>query len=148
MLLNIYILLINYFFLQIYLTYLYIQEIIQYFLDTLNFSKNIENNEEGKEKVFGYSKILKPLIGDVLKIYFSKKGSYYFFEGFCYSIYKKSFLKFDTGIKLISKYKNVFIFFNISFFANLIFSFEKVDFKKMKIKFTRSKITSYKKLKL
>lgn len=114
---------------------------MKYFSNSL-FSSIEKNNNFLK----GFSFLDKPMVGDVLKVYFSKKGYYYFFEGFCFSIKKKQFLNYNATISLINKLKGVYIFFFISFFINLIFSFEKLDFKKIKLSFRRAKVTSIKKI--
>jgi len=91
----------------------------------------------------GLNAIAKPLVGDVLKVFFSKKGSYFVFEGFCYSTLRKNFCVPDSGLKLINKIKGFIVSFIFSFFYNLIFSFEKINFKKSKYSFRSSKVTKF-----
>jgi hypothetical protein len=71
-----------------------------------------------------------PIIGDVLKIFFSKRGSFYYFEGLCYSVQRKSFLLPDSSLFLINKIKGSIISFFFSYFYNLIFSVRFSDYKK------------------
>lgn len=74
---------------------------MNYFNNSLNFSKS---NQE-LYFIKGFNFLLKPFVGDVLKFFFSKKGAYYFFEGFCFSLTKKKFLSFDSAISLVYKVK-------------------------------------------
>jgi len=112
------------------------------------FIKSFIKEEKENKKIKGLFSISKPIVGEVLKVFFSKKGSTYFFEGFCYSIKRKNYEKADTCFKLINKIKSFFIIFSFSFFYNLVFSFEKIDFKKAKKKFRSAKVTFYKKNKI
>lgn len=88
------------------------------------------NNDRYNRLVKGLLSFPKPRVGDVLKVFFSKRGSYFFFEGFVFSIQRKGFVKPDTGFKLFNKLKNVRIVFSFSYFYNLIFSIEYLDHKK------------------
>lgn len=115
---------------------------MNYFLNSLNFS---DNNKKG-HLILGFNFLLKPFVGDVLKIFFSKKGAYYFFEGFCYSLTKKKFLSFDSAINLVYKVKGIFITIIFSFFANLLFAYEKVDFKRFFFFLKRAKLNTFKTL--
>jgi len=49
---------------------------------------------------------------------------------------------------LINKVKGVIIAFGFSFFYNLIFAFEKIDFKKSRFKFRAAKVMKFKNIKL
>lgn len=112
------------------------------------FNKYFLEKEQIEGKIKGLYPMAKPIVGEVLKIFFSKKGSNYFFEGFCYSIKRKNFEKSDACLKLINKIKGSFISFSFSFFYNLVFSFEKVDFKKNKKRFRSAKVFFYKQIRL
>lgn len=115
---------------------------MNYFINTLNFS--VDN----KRLFFieGFNRLLKPFVGDVLKFFFSRKGAYYFFEGFCFSLTKKKFLSFDSAISLVYKVKGIFITIIFSFFANLLFAYEKVDFKRFFFFLKRAKLNTFKSL--
>ena len=77
-------------------------------MNYFNNSFNKLNNNKKSHFIKGFGHLLKPFVGDVLKIFFSKKGAYYFFEGFCFSLTKKNFLSFDSAISLVYKLR-VFI---------------------------------------
>ena len=111
-----------------------------YFLNSLNLTRD----KKKLSFIQGFKSLLKPFVGDVLKFFFSKKGAYYFFEGFCFSLTKKNFLSFDSGLSLVYKVKGMFIVIIFSFFANLLFSFDKVDFKRIFFFLHRSKLNVYK----
>lgn len=115
---------------------------MNYFNNSLNLTKDT------KELFFinGFNYLLKPFVGDVLKIFFSKKGAYYFFEGFCFSLTKKKFLSFDSAISLVYKVKGIYITIIFSFFANLLFAYEKVDFKRFFFFLKRAKLNTFKAL--
>jgi len=81
-----------------------------------------------------------PLVGDVLKIFFSKKGSFYYFEGLCFSIQRKSFLLPDSSLLIVNKIKGSIIRFFFSYFYNLIFNLRFSDYKKKKKIVKSSKI--------
>jgi hypothetical protein len=98
--------------------------------------------------VLGIKTSFKVIVGDVIKVFYSKKGFNFFFEGFCFIVRKKAFLLPDTSLHLINKIGNAIISFTFSFFYNLIFSFEKIDFKKSKNRFRGSKVTKYKQNKI
>jgi hypothetical protein len=106
----------------------------------LNSSISQELNSVNKV-ITGLGAISKPLVGDVLKVFFSKKGSSFFFEGLVFSIKGKKFVKPDTSFKVINKLKNYKIAFCFSFFYNLIFSIENMDHKKSKTNIKSSKIS-------
>lgn len=112
----------------------------------MNYFSKVKLTSENNTfmNVTGLFSLSKPLVGDVLKVYFSKKGSYFFFEGFCFNVSFKNFKLPDTGIKLINKIKGSIICFTFSFFYNLIFSFEKINYKKSKTRFRRAKVTKFK----
>lgn len=74
---------------------------MNYFYDSLNFKVDFKRHT----LITGFNFLLKPFVGDVLKIFFSRKGAYYFFEGFCFSLTKKKFLSFDSAISLVYKVK-------------------------------------------
>jgi hypothetical protein len=111
--------------------------LFDYFLSTsvLNELNNVN------KAIIGLGSIAKPLVGDVLKVFFSKKGSSFFFEGLVFSLKGKKFVKPDTSFKVINKLKNYKIAFCFSFFYNLIFSIENMDHKKSKTTIKRSKIS-------
>jgi hypothetical protein len=46
------------------------------------FSQKNKSINLYKKRIFGISFLYMPLVGDVLKIFFSKKGSFYYFEGY------------------------------------------------------------------
>ena len=46
----------------------------------LYYFKEKKLNSLSKKRIIGMNFIYMPLVGDVLKIFFSKKGSFYFFE--------------------------------------------------------------------
>jgi hypothetical protein len=85
-----------------------------------------------KKKIVGISFLYMPSVGDVLKIFFSKKGSFYYFEGLCFSIKRKSFLVPDSSLSVVNKIKGSVINFFFSYFYNLIFSLKFSDFKRKK----------------
>ena len=60
---------------------------------SLNFSEL-----KGSNFVFGLTDVFKIAVGDVIKIFYSLKGSNFFFEGFCFYLKRKSYLLPDTGI--------------------------------------------------
>jgi hypothetical protein len=62
-----------------------------------------------------------PVVGDVLTVFFSKRGSFFFFEGLCYSIKRKSFLLPDSSFSLVNKIKNSVVCYFFSFFYNILF---------------------------
>jgi hypothetical protein len=113
-----------------------------YFLNNLNF----KIQKYDKKIIKGFAALLQPFVGDVLRIFFSKAGSFFSFEGLCFSIFSKNFLCFDSTLDLICKLKGIYIYITFSFFANLIFAFEKIDYKKANIKLKRAKINVYKSL--
>lgn len=94
--------------------------------------------------VVGLNTGVKIAVGDVIKIFYSLKGANFYFEGFCYYIKRKSFLLPDTGIRLIAKIKGYMVTFIFSFFYNLIFYNEKVDYKKAKSTFRSATVIKYK----
>lgn len=113
---------------------------MNYFLNTLNYKYELNRSS----LITGFKNLLKPFVGDVLKIFFSRKGAYYFFEGFCFSLTKKKFLSFDSTLSLVYKLKGMFIIIGFSFFANLLFAYEKVDFKRFYFHIKRAKLNKYK----
>jgi hypothetical protein len=115
---------------------------MNYFNNSLNFS----NDKKKLYLIKGFNYLLKPFVGDVLKIFFSRKGAYYFFEGFCFSLTKKQFLSFDSSISLVYKVKGIYITIVFSFFANLLFAYEKVDFKRFYFFLKRAKLNTFKSL--
>lgn len=94
--------------------------------------------------VIGLNESIKIAVGDVIKIFYSFKGANFYFEGFCYFIKRKSYILPDTGVRLISKIKGYMISFTFSFFYNLIFFNEKIDFKKSKSIFKSATVNKYK----
>jgi hypothetical protein len=72
----------------------------------------------------------KPLVGDILKVFFSKSGSSYFFEGLCFKTVRKHFLLPDSSFSIINKVKGSGIVFIFSLFYNMVFSFEILSFKR------------------
>jgi len=80
--------------------------------------------------ILGLSSFNLPRVGDVLKFFFSKRGSFYFFEGLCFSVQRKSFLLPDSSFSLINRIKGSTICFFFSFFYNLLFSVRFFDYKK------------------
>lgn len=94
--------------------------------------------------VVGLNESIKIAVGDVIKIFYSLKGSNFYFEGFCYYLKRKSYMLPDTGVRLIAKIKGYIITFTFSFFYNLIFFNEKIDFKKSKSNFRSATVIKYK----
>jgi hypothetical protein len=84
------------------------------------------------------------ILGFNSRVFYSKKGFNFFFEGFCFITRQKAFFLPDTSLHLINKIGSYMISVTFSFFYNLIFSFEKLDFKKSKNRFRTAKITKYK----
>lgn len=117
---------------------------MNYFFDSLNYKADFKRFS----LISGFKNLLKPFVGDVLKIFFSRKGAYYFFEGFCFSLTRKNFLSFDSAISLVYKVKGMFITIGFSFFANLLFAYEKVDFKRFYFQIKRAKLNTYKTINL
>jgi len=65
-----------------------------------------------------------PSVGDVLKVFFSKKGSAFFFEGLCFKTKSKHFVLPDSTFSIVNKIKGSSIIFIFSFFYNMVFSIE------------------------
>lgn len=105
-----------------------------YIINDVKYSNNVIN---------GLKSISKPLVGDVLKVFFSKKGSSFFFEGLVFSLRVKNFMKPDASFKVINKLKNYKIAFCFSFFYNLMFSIENMDHKKSRKSFKTSKLSKH-----
>ena len=99
---------------------------------------------ENNNNVKGMNKCFKIAVGDVIKIFYALKGSNFYFEGFCYYLKRKSYLLPDTGVRLIAKIKGYMVTFTFSFFYNLMFFNEKIDFKKSKSSFRSSTVIKYK----
>lgn len=109
---------------------------LDYFINNyIDFEKNIN--------VVGLNKCFKIAVGDVIKIYYFLKGSNFYFEGFCYYLKRKSYLLPDTGIKLVTKLKGYMVTFTFSFFYNLMFFNEKIDYKKSRSNFRSSTVINY-----
>jgi ribosomal protein L19 len=110
------------------------------------FTENLNNVLCSEKKTFikGFSRLLQPFVGDVLKIFLSKKGSYFFFEGVSFSISKRRFVSIDSTIRLIYRSHGIFITITFILFANLIFAYEKVDFKRSKFQVRRAKLNKFK----
>lgn len=81
----------------------------------------------------GFASVIIPKAGDVLTVFFSKKGSFFFFEGLCYKVKRKSFLLPDSAFALVNKIKGIIVCYFFSFFYNLIFSLRFSFFKKKKM---------------
>ena len=96
--------------------------------------------------ILGLKNSLRINVGDMIKIFYSKRGSSFFFEGFCFSINKRSFLDPDCSFHLVNKLGSSVVSFIFSFFYNLVFSFEKVDFKKSKKRYRFSRIIKFRNL--
>ena len=80
-----------------------------------------------------FSSIIIPKSGDVLTVFFSKKGSFFFFEGLCYKVKRKSFLLPDSSFALVNKVKGSIVCYFFSFFYNLTFSLRFSFYKKKKM---------------
>ena len=109
-------------------------------------SNNVHNQgvrvKEIKEdfRIRGLFSSRKPCVGDVIKVFFSKEGSAFFFEGFCYKTKLKNFLKPNSSFGILNKIKNSTIAFIFSYFTNLVLSCEFLNFKKRLRKFSSSKV--------
>lgn len=82
--------------------------------------------------VKAFPSIIVPKAGDVLTVFFSKKGSFFFFEGLCYKVKRKSFLLPDSSFALVNKIKGFVVCYFFSFFYNLTFSLRFSFYKKKK----------------
>jgi len=71
-----------------------------------------------------------PKVGNVLKVFFSKKGSAFFFEGLCFKTKFKHFGLPDAAFSIANKVKGSSILFTFSFFYNMVFSIEFAFLKK------------------
>jgi hypothetical protein len=92
-------------------------------------------------KIKGFGFLLMPGTGDVLKVFFSKYGVSFSFEGLCFRTRFKSFLNPESGLFIFNKINNSSVVFTFSFFYNLIFSFIFSSFKKKQKFFNRSKLS-------
>lgn len=90
--------------------------------------------------VKGLDFLYLPRVGDVLKVFFSKKGSSFFFEGLCFKVIRKKFLLPDSSFSIINKMKGSSIAFSFSLFYNLIFALDFSFFKKKLFKFKKAKL--------
>lgn len=81
----------------------------------------------------GLSPVFFPKAGDVLTVFFSKKGSFFFFEGLCYKVKRKSFMLPDSSFALVNKLKGSIVCYFFSFFYNLAFSLRFSFYKKKKM---------------
>lgn len=88
----------------------------------------------------GLSFLYLPRVGDVLKVFFSKKGSSFFFEGLCFKVMKRKFLLPDSSFSIINKMKGSSISFSFSLFYNLVFALDFSFFKKKSFKFRKAKL--------
>lgn len=104
------------------------------------FSKSFFYKTELSDRIVGFSFLVVPRVGDVLKVFFSKKGSAFFFEGLCFKTRFKNFLMPDASFRLINQMKRSSISFIFSFFYNLIFSYDLSFFKKKQRNFRSAKI--------
>jgi len=95
------------------------------------------------EFISGFSSLYVPKVGDVLKVFFSKKGSIFFFEGLCFKTARRNFLLPDASFSIINKMAKSSVSFIFSFFYNLIFSFDLAFFKKKQQFFKTAKIFYY-----
>jgi len=109
-----------------------------YFSQTVSFFK-VFTFEFSKVKGFGF--LLLPGTGDVLKVFFSKYGVSFSFEGLCFRTRLKKFINPDSGLFIFNKLNNSSIVFTFSFFYNLIFSFIFSSFKKKQRFFNRAKLS-------
>jgi hypothetical protein len=84
------------------------------------------------KQIPGFFHLLRIRIGDCIKIYFSHKGSFFFVEGFVAYMKNKGFFTPEVSLIVYSKLKGFRVKFSFSFFYNLLFSFERLDYKKLK----------------
>jgi hypothetical protein len=115
--------------------------LVNYFFSYTDESLNVESS-----LILGLKNSLRIKVGDMIKIFYSKKGSSFFFEGFCFAIHKRSYLNPDCSFHLINKMGSSIVSFVFSFFYNLVFSFEKVDFKKARTRYRFSRIIKFRKM--
>jgi len=108
------------------------------------FKYNDDFLDDKRSIVLGLNNSFPIKVGDVIKIFYSKKGSSFFFEGFCFAVSKRSYLNPDSSFHLISKLGSSIVSFIFSFFYNLVFSFEKIDFKKSKVRYRFARINKFK----
>jgi ribosomal protein L19 len=85
---------------------------------------------KARPKVNGFKNAFFVYSGDVLEVFFSKRGSIFTFEGICLAIKKKNFLNVNASIVLRNFIHKVGIQCIFSYYYNRIYFFKINDYKR------------------
>lgn len=105
------------------------------------FPRVVEESKKAEALfISGLPFFVLPVVGDVLKVFFSKKGLAFFFEGLCFKTARKQYFLPDSSLRVINKIKGSSISMLFSFFYNRTFSLEFALFKKKQFSFRKAKL--------
>jgi ribosomal protein L19 len=93
-----------------------------------------------KKNLIGFNKIFFSLVGDVLEVFFFRKGSAFVFEGICLAVRGKNFKKPGTSLVLRNFINNVGIECSFSYFYNRIYTLRIHDYKRKFFFYNKAKI--------
>lgn len=85
---------------------------------------------KSRPKINGFKSIFFVYAGDILEVFFSKRGSIFTFEGICLAIKKKNFLNINASIVLRNFIHKVGIECIFSYYYNRIYFLRINDYKR------------------